>query len=61
MNKKPPPGKPGDRRIDPPPSPQRDMSGVAPIDSDAFFRKAGEIIAKAIAPSDHKPKPRRGK
>jgi hypothetical protein len=58
MEKKQPPGKPGESRQ---PSPQRERSGVAPIDGDAFSRKAGEIIAKAVAPSDEKPKPRRGK
>jgi hypothetical protein len=36
------------------PSPQRGMPGVSPIDADAFSRRAGEIIAKSVAPSGEK-------
>jgi hypothetical protein len=32
-------------------SPQRDRSGVAPVDPTAFARRAGEIIARAAASS----------
>jgi hypothetical protein len=59
MKKKPPPDKRGKGGSTPSPSPQREMSGVAPIDAGAFSRRAGEIIAKAVAQSDEKPKPRR--
>jgi hypothetical protein len=52
MKKRPPP----DKWIDSRPSPERGMPGVAPIDANAFSQRAGEIIAKAIAPSDEKPK-----
>jgi hypothetical protein len=53
MKKKPPPDK---WRIDSRPSPERGMPGVAPIDANAFSQRAGEIIAKAIALSNEKPK-----
>jgi len=36
------------------PSPQRGMPGIAPIDPEAFSRRAGEIIAKAASPTDEK-------
>jgi hypothetical protein len=52
MKKKPP----LDKWIDSRPSPERGMPGVAPIDANAFSQRAGEIIAKAIALSDEKPK-----
>jgi hypothetical protein len=52
MKKKPPPDK---WRIDSRPS-KHGMPGVAPIDANAFSQRAGEIIAKAIALSNEKPK-----
>jgi hypothetical protein len=55
MKKKPAPDR---RRIDFSLSPLRGMPGVAPIDTNAFSRRAGEIIAKAIALPDEKPKRR---
>jgi hypothetical protein len=61
MKNKPPLDKRGESRSDPQPSLKREMSGVAPIDTDAFSRRAGEIIAKAVGPSAEKPKQRRNK
>jgi hypothetical protein len=61
MKKKPPADKRGTEKIDPQPSSQRETSPVSPIDTDAFSRRAGEIIAKAAAPSDEKLKQRRNK
>jgi hypothetical protein len=55
MKKKPAPDR---RRIDFSLSPLRGMPGVAPIDTNAFSRRAGEIIAKAVALPDEKPKRR---
>jgi hypothetical protein len=53
--KKPPPDK---SRIDSPPSSERGMPGVASTDAKAFSQRAGEIIAKAKALSEEKPKRR---
>jgi hypothetical protein len=61
MKNKPPLDKRGESRSDAQPSLKREMSGVAPTDTDAFSRRAGEIIAKTVGPSAEKPKQRRNK
>jgi hypothetical protein len=55
MKKKPAPPYAKDRPFT---LPLRGMPGVAPIDTNVFSRRAGEIIAKAIALSDEKSKRR---
>jgi hypothetical protein len=52
MKKKPPPEKREGSRIAPQSAPRGETFGVALIEPDAFSRRAGEIIAKAVAPSD---------
>jgi hypothetical protein len=52
MKKKPQPEKREGSRIVHQSSPRGETFGVAPIEPDAFSRRAGEIIAKAVAPSD---------
>jgi hypothetical protein len=58
MKKKPQPEKREGSRIAHQSSPRGETFGVAPIEPDAFSRRAGEIIAKAVAPSDEKAKRR---